>query len=157
MKVKFNFGFWAVVQFVFSLIIAMQVGALVGRIVIDTLRDSGAPPLAILLTSLLAIFASVVLTAKALFRFDSWFDAWLDSKRGRKYRIQILNIPRGFSIWLIDKSAENSIRSSELKYHGVLGFGFFRIKHWNRLLQVYRNQKYTAFRFWRFSVEIGKR
>lgn len=157
MKIKFNFGFWDVVQFVFSLFIAMQVGALVGRIVIDTLLDSGAPPLAILITAILAIFASVVMTDKALFRIDKWFDAWLESKRGRKYRLQFLNLPRAWSIWIMDKSTPNRVLLSDLEHHGVFGLGFYRIEPGDGLFRAYRNKRYTSYRFWRFSVEFGKR
>lgn len=157
MKVKFNFGFWGCVQFLFNCLISMQVGAITGKLVISMLRDTGAPPLVVLLTALLAMFASVVITVKALVQFDKWFDAWLDSKRGRKYRLQILNIPRAWSIWLVDKSTEGGIFNSELDGHGVIGIGFFRIKHGGSLSHIYRHQKYTAFRFWRFSVEFGKR
>lgn len=154
---KSNRGFLYWVQFALSIIIAMQVGALAGKLVIDLLRDTGAPPLVVLLTSLLAIFASVVIASKALFRFDRWLDGWLESKRGRKYRIQILNFPRAWSIWLVDKSSANKVPLSQHDYHGVLGFGFFRIKHGDKLFNVYRRKWYTSFRFWRFSVEIGKR
>lgn len=157
MKIKFNFGFWGVVQFVLNCAISIQVGAYAGKLVIDLLRDTGAPPLAVLLTSLLVIFASVVLTAKALFKFDKWFDSWMDSKRGRKYRLQFLNLPRAWSIWIVDKSTPNRVWLSDLEHHGVFGLGFFRIKHGDGIFQAYRNKRYTAYRFWRFSVELGKR
>lgn len=104
MKIKFNFGLWDAVQFVLNCVISMQVGAMVGKVVVKMLQDSGAPPLVILLTALLALLGSVIITAKALFRFDAWLDSFVESKRGRKYRLQILSIPRAWSIWLIDKS-----------------------------------------------------
>lgn len=157
MKIKFNFGFWDCVRFLLSCAIAMQVGCISGAVVISMLRDTGAPPLVVVLTALLAVVGAVIITCKALFAFDKWIDKWIDSKKGRKYRLQILSIPRAWSIWLIDKSTEGGIFNSELDGHGVIGIGFFRIKHGDSLSQIYRHQHYTAYRFWRFSVELGKR
>lgn len=157
MKIKFNFGFWDCVHFLLNCTIAMQVGLISGSVVISMLRDTGAPPLVVVLTALLAIVGSLIITGKALSALDKWIDKWLDSKKGSKYRLQILNIPRAWSIWIIDKSTKGGIFNSELDGHGVIGIGFFRIKHGDSLSQIYRHQHYTAYRFWRFSVEIGKR
>lgn len=161
MKIKFNFGLWDCVQFLLNCAIAMQVGAIAGKLVISMLKDTGAPPLVVVLTALLAIFGSVIITGKALFAFDKWIDKWIDnwfdSKKGRKYRIKILNTTRAWSIWLVDKSTEGGIYKSELDGHGVIGIGFFRIKHGESLYQINRQKNFTAYRFWRFSVEFGKR
>lgn len=155
MKRSRGFFYW--INFALLIIIAMQVGAWAGSLVIDLLRDTGAPPLFVSLVAMLAIFASVVITAKSLFRFDTWFDAWLESKRGRKYRIQILNIPRAWSIWLVDKSSESHNPTGCLNHHGVFGFGFFKIKHYDGIIHIARCSWFNAYRFWRFSVEFGKR
>lgn len=157
MKIKVSFGFWDVVQFILNCAISMQTGALVGKMVVRSLEGSGAPPLVTLLTSLLAILATVIITAKALFSFDAWINSFVESKRGRKYRLQFLNLPRAWSIWIMDKSTPNRVLLSDLEHHGVFGLGFFRIKHGDGLFQTYRNKRYTAYRFWRFSVELGKR
>lgn len=157
MKIKFNFGLWDCVQFLLNCAIAMQVGAIAGKLVISMLKDTGAPPLVVVLTALLAIFGSVIITGNALFAFDKWIDKWFHSKKGRKYRIKILNTTRAWSIWLVDKSTEGGIYKSELDGHGVIGIGFFRIKHGESLYQINRQKNFTAYRFWRFSVEFGKR
>lgn len=155
MKRSRGFFYWF--NFAINIIIAMQVGVHAGLLVIDFLKDTGAPPLVVCLTATLAVFASVVIASKALFRLDAWFDGWLESKRGRKYRIQILNIPRAWSIWLVDKNSEKSHWSSELGCHGVFGVGFFKIKHYDGLIHIVRFSWLNAYRFWRFSVEFGKR
>lgn len=155
MKRSRGFFYWF--NFAINIIIAMQVGVHAGLLVIDLLKDAGAPPLVVCLTATLAVFASVVIASKALFRFDTWLDGWLASKRGRKYRIQILNIPRAWSIWLTDMNSPNRVALSEVKGHGIIGFGFFRIKHGDSLFQAYRSKHFKAYRFWRFSIEMGKR
>jgi hypothetical protein len=157
MKIKVNFGFWDVVQFLLNCAISMQTGALVGKMVVRSLEGSGAPPMVTLLTSLLAILATVIITAKALFSFDAWINSFVESKRGRKYRIQILNIPQAWSIWLVDKSTTNKSAFSEAEGYGVFGIGFFKHKYGDKLFNVCRRTHFTAYRFWRFSVEIGKR
>lgn len=155
MKVKFNFGFWDFVNFLISCIIAMQVGVISGRSVIYMLEGSGAPALAILLTALFAIFASVVLTCKSLFMFDKWLDKWLDKfLDGKKWRFKYLNVGHGRSIWLVDLNSFHG--SSILGYRGI-GIGFYTDGDvCERLTYHHKRRTYVTNRFWRFGLEWTK-
>lgn len=151
---------WSVLRVIPMFFAAAWAAAIAGAYVLESLKPLATSPVSAVLVlgcMLLSLVTTVVIVFMALYRLDGLATRIADSLEGKKYSIQILNIPRACSIWLIDKSTEGGIYNCELDGHGVIGIGFFRIKPGESLSQIYRHQHYTAYRFWRFSVELGKR